>query len=61
MAEREMSMVERVARAICASQTQDDNAVLWEAFLPEATAAIQAMRYPEPHHISEAHRIYVNG
>ena len=38
------SMIERVARAICKSQTQTDRT--WEAFLPEATAAIEAMREP---------------
>lgn len=39
-----MTMIERVARAICKSQTQTDRT--WEAFLPEATAAIEAMREP---------------
>lgn len=36
------SMTDRVARAICTSQTQTDK--MWQAFLPEATAAIEAMR-----------------
>lgn len=38
------SVVERVARAICTSQTQTDK--MWQAFPPEATAAIEAMREP---------------
>lgn len=41
-----MTMIETVARAICRTQTQDDEGDYWKAFLPEATAAIQAMRDP---------------
>ena len=37
-------MVERVARAICLTQTQDERG--WLAFLTEAQAAIAAMREP---------------
>lgn len=39
-----MTKLEEVARAICTSQTQTDK--MWQAFLPEATAAIEAMRVP---------------
>lgn len=38
------TMIERVARAICRSQTQSES--MWQAFLPEATAAIEEMRVP---------------
>ena len=37
-------MIERVARAICKSQTQDER--VWQAFIPESRAAIAAMREP---------------
>lgn len=37
-------MVERVARAICKAQTQGTG--FWKAFIPEARAAIAAMREP---------------
>lgn len=39
-----LSMVERVARAICAAQTQTPD--MWQAFLPEARAAVEAMKRP---------------
>lgn len=39
-----MRMIERVARAICKAQTQSEQ--VWQAFLPEAIAAIEAMREP---------------
>jgi hypothetical protein len=39
-------MVERVAKAICRAQTQGEE--VWQAFLPEARAAIGAMRDPTP-------------
>lgn len=38
------TMIERVARAICKAQTQSE--AMWQAFLPEASAAIEAMRAP---------------
>lgn len=38
------SMIEKVARAISLSQTQTET--MWQAFLPEARAAIEAMREP---------------
>ena len=37
-------MVERVARAICLANTQGDE--MWQAFVPEARAALEAMREP---------------
>ncbi|GHC61526.1 hypothetical protein [Limoniibacter endophyticus] len=39
-----MTMIERVARAISKSEINDERG--WEAFLPEARAAIEAMREP---------------
>lgn len=39
-----LSMIERVAKAISAAQTQTPD--MWQAFLPEARAAIEAMREP---------------
>lgn len=38
------SMIERVAQAIAKAQTQTES--MWQAFLPEASAAIEAMREP---------------
>lgn len=38
------SMVEKVARALSLAQTQTET--MWQAFLPEASAAIGAMREP---------------
>ena len=38
------TMIERVARAICLSQTQSER--VWQSFFPEARAAIEAMREP---------------
>lgn len=43
------SMVERVARAISASHYPDKDAdVMWRHMIPDARAAIQAMRVPTP-------------
>lgn len=39
-----LSMVERVARAISRSQVETER--MWQSFLPEARAAIEAMRDP---------------
>ena len=44
MMDAKTTMIERVARAICQSQTQ--GAGFWKAFVPEARAAIAAMREP---------------
>ncbi|WP_313666276.1 hypothetical protein [Shinella sp.] len=38
------SMIERVARAISRSQVETER--MWQSFLPEASAAIEAMRIP---------------
>lgn len=38
------SMIERVARAISRSQVETER--MWQSFLPEASAAIEAMREP---------------
>ena len=40
------SMIERVAMAICLAQTQTED--MWQAFLPEARAAIEAMKELTP-------------
>lgn len=40
-----MTMIERVARAICAVEYGDENAG-WENQIPAARAAIEAMRRP---------------
>lgn len=44
-----MGKVEEVARAIAKAQTQTES--MWQAFLPEARAAIAAMREPTHHMI----------
>lgn len=38
------SMIERVAKAISRSQVETER--MWQSFLPEASAAIEAMREP---------------
>ena len=39
-----MTMLEKVARAICLANTQGDE--MWQAFVPEARAALEAMKTP---------------
>jgi hypothetical protein len=39
-----MRKVEEIARAICKSQTQSEQ--VWQSFVPEALAALKAMREP---------------
>ena len=41
--DRPPTMIERVARAISRAEASD---IMWEAFVPEARAAIAAMREP---------------
>ena len=54
-----MKMVERVARAICVTwdnpdADEVDGRKVWETYVPEASAAIEAMREPSDDSITAA-------